>query len=86
MDEKIIELLKEMHEDIKGIKIQQQEDHIILKALEYNLNITNAEVEKMSNDVIHIKGNVEALRKDISNVEVITASNWSDIAKLKAVK
>ena len=29
---------------------------------------------------------VEAVKKDITNVEVITASNLADIAKLKAVK
>ncbi|MGH4125885.1 MAG: hypothetical protein ACREV6_23490 [Clostridium sp.] len=40
----------------------------------------------MQNDITHIKGNVEALRKDILNVEIITSSNWNDIAKLKAVK
>ena len=32
------------------------------------------------------KSYVEAVKKDITNVEVITASNWADIAKLKAVK
>jgi hypothetical protein len=40
----------------------------------------------MDNDIVHIKGDVEALRKDISNVEIITSSNWNDIAKLKAIK
>jgi hypothetical protein len=29
---------------------------------------------------------MKALRKDITNVEIITSSNWNEIAKLKAVK
>jgi len=40
----------------------------------------------MTNDISHIKGDVEAIRKDISNVEIITSSNWNDIAKLKSIK
>ena len=40
----------------------------------------------MGNDINHIKGDVEALRKDISTVEIVTANNYADIAKLKAVK
>ena len=40
----------------------------------------------MGNTIDHIKGDIEAIRKDISNVEIITSSNWSDLAKLKAAK
>ena len=40
----------------------------------------------MDNDINHIKGDVEALRKDLANVEIITSSNWNEIAKLKLVK
>jgi len=40
----------------------------------------------MSNDIVHIKGDVEGLRKDLANVEIITSSNWNDIAKLKLAK
>ena len=71
---------------VKGMVVQQEEDHAILKALEHNSNVNKAEHDKMFNDITHIKGNVEGLRKDISNVEIITSSNWNDIAKLKAIK
>lgn len=33
-----------------------------------------------------IKGEVSNIRKDLSAVEVVTANNWSDLAKLKAIK
>ena len=41
---------------------------------------------KITDTVQQIKIDVEAIKKDVTNVEVITASNWADIAKLKAVK
>ena len=36
----------------------------------------------MGNDIAHIQGDLKALSKDISNVEIITSSNWNDLAKL----
>ena len=80
------ELLEKILAKVDRIDTQQQEDHQILKNLEHNSNVNKAEHDKMLNDITHIKGDVEALRKDISNVEIITSSNWNDIAKLKAVK
>ena len=80
------ELLEKILAKADRIDTQQQEDHQILKNLEHNSNVNKAEHDKMLNDITHIKGDVEALRKDISNVEIITSSNWNDIAKLKAVK
>lgn len=46
--------------------------------IEFRNDIT-VKVDKVISDI-------EELRKDLTNVEVITASNWADIAKLKAVK
>ena len=52
----------------------------------YKVDVIKAEQENIKHDIAHIKGDVEVVKKDITNVEVITASNWADIAKLKAVK
>lgn len=71
---------------LEPIKSQLDENTRILKALEHSAQVNKAEHDKMSNGIAHIKGDVEAIKKDITNVEVITASNWADIAKLKAVK
>lgn len=86
MDKEILEILKGMQVDIKDIKLRQEETYQIVKALEHSAEVNKAEHDKMGNDITYIKGNVEALRKDISNVEIITSSNWNDIAKLKAIK
>ncbi|MBZ9686794.1 hypothetical protein G9F72_010705 [Clostridium estertheticum] len=77
---------KEILEILKRLEIRQNETYQIVKALEHSAEINKAEHDNMTNDISHIKGNVEAIRKDISNVEIITSSNWNDIAKLKSVK
>ncbi len=75
-----------MQSDIKEIKSKQEETYQIVKALEHSAQANKADQDKMANDIVHIKGNVEALRKDLSTVEIVTANNYADIAKLKAVK
>ena len=77
---------KEILEILKRLEIRQNETYQIVKALEHSAEVNKAECDKMTNDISHIKGDVEAIRKDISNVEIITSSNWNDIAKLKSVK
>lgn len=86
MDKEILDILKSMQSDIKEIKSKQEETYQIVKALEHSAQVNKAEQDKMANDIVHIKGNVEALRKDLSTVEIVTANNYADIAKLKAVK
>ena len=35
---------------------------------------------------LELKDSIDQLRKDLSTVEIVTASNYSDIAKLKSAK
>lgn len=86
MDKEILEFLKEFKEEFKILNTKLDENTQILRALGHSAQVNKAEHDKMDNDIVHIKGDVEALRKDISNVEIITSSNWNDIAKLKAIK
>ena len=72
--------------DIKYIKIQQEESYLILKSLEHNSEVNKAEHDKFSNDVAHLYGEVESMRKDLSAVEVVTARNMEHIAQLKVIK
>ena len=75
-----------MKGDISSIKSTQEEHTQLLQALEHKTNVISAEQENLKIEVAEIKGDVKGIRKDVSNVELITASNWSDIVKLKAVK
>ncbi|MGL5715063.1 MAG: hypothetical protein ACRCX2_18750 [Paraclostridium sp.] len=93
MDNQIVELLKSlqqgqerMESKLDTMESKLNETHEIVKALEHKAEVNKAEHDKMGNDIAHIKGDVESLRKDMTSVEVITANNWADIAKLKAVK
>lgn len=65
---------------------QVKENTQILKALEHLAQVNKAEHNKLTFDIAEISGDIKAIRKDLSNVELITASNWGDIAKLKSVK
>ena len=69
-----------------GLESRQDEIFQVVKGLKHSAEINKAEQDKMANDIAHIKGDVEGLRKDLANVEIITSSNWYDIAKLKLVK
>ncbi|MGY0372880.1 hypothetical protein [Clostridium sp. JNZ J1-5] len=87
MDKDLIDLFRNiLKEELNPIKIQLEENTNILKALEHKVDVLSAEQQNLKHEVAEIKGEIKAVRKDLSNVEVITASNWSDIAKLKAVK
>lgn len=39
-----------------------------------------------ANRHLEIKDSIDQLRKDLSTVEIVTASNYSDIARLKSAK
>lgn len=87
MDQELVKVLSSLlDEKLNPISIKLDETYQIVKALEHSAEVNKAEHDKMANDIAYIKGDIQALRKDISNVEIITSSNWNDIAKLKAVK
>ena len=82
----IIEILKAMQQDIKGLKESQERlENKIDGVVEQTADLLEFRT-KITDTVQQIKIDVEAIKKDVTNVEVITASNWADIAKLKAVK
>lgn len=79
MDKEILEILKRLESKV-------DENTQILRALEHSSEVNKAEHDKMSNDIAHIKGDVESIKKDLLQVELVTSNNWSEITKLKAVK
>ena len=86
MEKEILEILKAMQQDIKGLKESQERlENKIDGVVEQTADLLEFRT-KITYTVQQIKIDVEAIKKDVTNVEVITASNWADIAKLKAVK
>lgn len=92
-EDKILDILQDMKSDMqdmksemKGMKSQLEENTQILRALEHNTEVNKAEHDNMTHDIAEILGEVKSLRKDLSTVEIVTANNYADIARLKAVK
>ena len=86
MEKEILEILKAMQQDIKGLKESQERlENKIDGVVEQTADLLEFRT-KITDTVQQIKIDVEAIKKDVTNVEVITASNWADIAKLKALK
>ena len=79
MEKEILEILKAMKQDIKGLKYEQHKANEKLDRIEKKMDITYDQVARSAEEIISIK-------KDLCFVEEATARNWNDIAKLKAVK
>lgn len=93
MDNEILEILKQLKEGQKSLiegqnrlETKIDETYNIVRALEHSAEVNKSEHDKMLTDIAYIKGDIEAVKKDLCNVEIITSSNWNEIAKLKAVK
>lgn len=75
------------------VESQLNENTQILKALEHKANVSKAEHDKMSFDILHIQGDMTETKESIQEVanklntlETVTIDNWKDITKLKKVK
>ncbi|EPY2277498.1 hypothetical protein ACXAT3_002241 [Clostridium sporogenes] len=89
LDEKLNPIkadISSLKEDVKYIKIQQEDHSKILRVLEDKAITNKAEHDKLSNDIIQLSGKVENMRKDLATVEVVTARNMENIAQLKVIK
>lgn len=67
---------KELKEDIWNVRSELKED---IKILNSNQMIIFDKLEKMGSDI-------ESIKEDISDVQMITASNYKDIVRLKSVR
>jgi len=75
-----------LSEKVDSQGTQLKENTQILKALEHLAEINKAEHDKMFFNMAEMSGEIKNMRKDLSTVEIMTANNWGDIAKLKSVK
>jgi chromosome segregation ATPase len=89
MDKRIDSMDKRIDSMDKRIDLIQEqvtENTHLLKALEENAKVTRAEQEKLSYKISEIEGDTKSIKKDLGTVELVTANNWSDIVRLKAIK
>ena len=87
MDKETREFLENMQEGINDFRKETigrfdslEEQVKEIKTMVGELDPQNA------NRHLEIKDSIDQLRKDLSTVEIVTASNYSDIARLKSAK
>ena len=90
MEDKILKAIEDLRKDM-NLKFDNQDKQLkentqILKALEHLAQVNKAEHDKMFFNMAEMSGEINNMRKDLSTVEIMTANNWGDIAKLKSVK
>ncbi|WP_413927416.1 hypothetical protein [Clostridioides sp. ZZV14-6045] len=100
MDEKILELLQEMQRDIKDLKVGQVETNNRLNTMQNDITDMQNDITEIKSDVKINRNTLDAvikhtsklvedttdIKKDLNKVEIVTSSNWTDIAKLKSIK
>lgn len=85
-EEKILRMLEAIQFQLKEQGQQLKEQGQILKALEHSAEVNKAEHDRIFHELANIYGEIKEIRRDLANVELITASNWGEIAKLKKAK
>ena len=81
--EVILAKLTGIETNVSEIKVQQEEDHLILKALEHNSNVNKAEHDKMDNTISHMQGDIKSIDENIGAVKEIIGHHEVDIQVLK---
>jgi chromosome segregation ATPase len=71
---------------LEPIKSQLNENTQILKSLEEASQMHKSDIDHLTHEVAAASGEINEIKKNISRIEVATAENWADVAKLKAVK
>ncbi|MDR3491579.1 MAG: hypothetical protein P4M12_05975 [Gammaproteobacteria bacterium] len=82
----ILESFKKIDENFKDIKnkLREHDQHFIdLKTLAKQ---HHEELEKVAIKVEELNLGQVAIKKDLSTIELVTANNWGDIARLKSAK
>ena len=91
MDKELMESIREiLREELEPIKSDIKE----LKEGQIKLQNGQKEIKEMLGELdpknatrhLELKDSIDQLRKDLSTVEIVTASNYSDIARLKSAK
>ena len=86
MENEILSILKNMQAQMNGMEAKIDEHTLILRTLEHLAQVNKAEHDQMSHDISSITGDVKSIKQDLAQVELVTANNWADIVRLKAVK
>ena len=89
MEKEILEILKSMQQDIKGLKEGQDKIVKRLDGLEEGQKIIENKLDRVveqTAELLEFRTTVETKLNELKEVEEVTKVNCYDIAKLKAIK
>lgn len=86
MEKEILELLKNMDTRLSSIEKGQREIKEEISFINKKLDGVVEQTADLVEFRSEILNKVDGIREDLSTVELVTANNYKDIAKLKAVK
>ncbi|EGT3829004.1 hypothetical protein C4207_01445 [Clostridioides difficile] len=86
MDEKILELLQEIQNDIKGMKQDISDLKVGQVEIKDDLKEIKGDILKLDLKTEDTRRNIKLMQLDINKIETITNYNLNDIATLKAIK
>ena len=91
--EKVNKRLDKIETDVKELKTNQEQTNIRLDKIEIDVKELKEKIDNVYNqtaDLTEFKTEVntklDVLNDNISNIEIVTANNWADIARLKKAK
>lgn len=76
----IREILKE---ELQPMKEQIKENTQILKALEHSSEVSKAELDKISNEVAHISGDIKSIDENMDAIKEVLGKHEIDIRVLQ---
>jgi len=82
----VLESFKKIDENFKEIKDKHTEHDQQFLDLKILAKQHHEELEKVAIKVEELILGQVTIKKDLSTVELVTANNWGDIARLKSVK
>lgn len=77
------ELLESILSEVKAIKTLQEEDHLILKALEHSAQVNKAEHDKIINDISYLQGDVTHIQETNKSLLEMYGEHEAEIRSLK---
>lgn len=87
MDKETREFLENMQKEMQDFRKESNNRFDGLETGQEEIKSLIGELEpRNANRHLELKSSIDQLRKDLSTVEIVTASNYSDIARLKNIK
>ena len=83
---KLEERQTSLENKLDRVIIQQKENTDFIQAIKYSTEENNAKLEGLALTFAKVEGDTNAISKKLNTIETVTADNWGEINRLKAVK